>query len=479
MLHLNVPETTRLYEPNGSWHDAFKIHINGAFHCTLRYSNLLKLHESLCKTYNDHELKFDFPPKKIKYLMSEKELEERRDMLEGYLRFLSQNHHIANSQLVSTFFREAQKETFLSENQDEINTQLTIYSPDGTKACVHCTPGDSSSLILERLHEKLDVPNYIIRHFGLFIVTKSSTNPYKVLRWLQEFECPSISLHYASKSSGKKPLKIILRRNYWDIELDKQLCLDRSASKLLYSQALAESDMWKNSENLEGKENHWSPLAEGFWLKLKLLQEEHKVLEIIKLCQLQSRYGLLYFEECTSDYPMKSTKIKLAVGNRQLFILYQINDAGPFVESSFRVNRIRCWKLLNNKDKNGAVAKLSFEYLMARDHLQWITVYSDQSVLLSLCLQSMVDEIVKSLQTQNIHSVASSSSLVKKWPEKTSSNGSSDSAYLASPNVSLESFSSLNTTPSPLTTIKTYRSKSISSSSFDNDAFNTITDEDL
>jgi len=48
----------------------------------------LKLHDSLCKNFaNDPAFaRLDFPPKKIKYLMSEKELDERRDLLEAYLR---------------------------------------------------------------------------------------------------------------------------------------------------------------------------------------------------------------------------------------------------------------------------------------------------------------------------------------------------------------------------------------------------------
>jgi hypothetical protein len=39
--------------------------------------------------------------------------------------------------------------------------------------------------------------------------------------------------------------------------------------------------------------------------------------------------------------------------------------------------------------------ELSFEYLVAADKLVWITVVSSQAILMSLCLQSMVEELVR------------------------------------------------------------------------------------
>lgn len=38
--------------------------------------------------------------------------------------------------------------------------------------------------------------------------------------------------------------------------------------------------------------------------------------------------------------------------------------------------------------------ELAFEYLMAREKLQWITITSDQAILISVCLQSIVDELM-------------------------------------------------------------------------------------
>ena len=73
-------------------------------------------------------------------------------------------------------------------------------------------------------------------------------------------------------------------------------------------------------------------------------------------------------------------------------------------EIPFRVIRIRCWRITtssmasaeqkNNDEIGGASNELSFEYLVAKGTLKWVKVYSDQAVLLSMCLQSMVDELL-------------------------------------------------------------------------------------
>lgn len=39
--------------------------------------------------------------------------------------------------------------------------------------------------------------------------------------------------------------------------------------------------------------------------------------------------------------------------------------------------------------------ELSFEYLMPSGELQWVTIISTQAILLSLCLQSMVEELLR------------------------------------------------------------------------------------
>lgn len=69
-------------------------------------------------------------------------------------------------------------------------------------------------------------------------------------------------------------------------------------------------------------------------------------------------------------------------------------------EIAFKVTRMRCWRIIqgNDNDKseenNDYQLELSFEYLMSKDQLQWITISSDQAILMSVCLQSMIDELL-------------------------------------------------------------------------------------
>lgn len=48
----------------------------------------------------------------------------------------------------------------------------------------------------------------------------------------------------------------------------------------------------------------------------------------------------------------------------------------------------------NSQINSNSGLELSFEYLMSKDKLQWITIASEQAILMSVCLQSLVDELL-------------------------------------------------------------------------------------
>lgn len=60
----------------------YNIYIDGFFHCTTRYKQLLSLHEQL-QAQNSHVKLPQFPPKKL--FLTNSQLEERRVLLEKYL----------------------------------------------------------------------------------------------------------------------------------------------------------------------------------------------------------------------------------------------------------------------------------------------------------------------------------------------------------------------------------------------------------
>lgn len=61
----------------------YNIHVNGVFHCTVRYRQLHNFHEQLKKEFGVNNLPV-FPPKKLLPLSSN-QLEERRISLEKYI----------------------------------------------------------------------------------------------------------------------------------------------------------------------------------------------------------------------------------------------------------------------------------------------------------------------------------------------------------------------------------------------------------
>lgn len=57
------------------------------------------------------------------------------------------------------------------------------------------------------------------------------------------------------------------------------------------------------------------------------------------------------------------------------------------------------------KDTGEDRLELSFEYLMAKDKLQWISICSPQAILISVCLQAIVDELLLQKVGGNIKEV--------------------------------------------------------------------------
>ena len=117
-------------------------------------------------------------------------------------------------------------------------------------------------------------------------------------------------------------------------------------------------------------------------------------------------YGYMLFRPGIADYPEPHTRATLALGKSSINMrLY--TPSGEIKEVNFKVTRIRCWRIMTSGspilNSPGSLGKpdkemkleLSFEYLVAADKLQWITVVSDQAILMSLCLQSMVEELVR------------------------------------------------------------------------------------
>ncbi|OCT81595.1 hypothetical protein XELAEV_18028418mg [Xenopus laevis] len=122
----------------------------------------------------------------------------------------------------------------------------------------------------------------------------------------------------------------------------------------------------------------------------------------IQLAQTLKYYGYIKFEPCITDFPEKGCHVIVSAGNNELNFQVKLPNE-QMKEGSFKVTRMRCWRVTSSMPfSNGSGSpnetevrlELAFEYLMSKDRLQWITISSPQAIMMSICLQSMVDELM-------------------------------------------------------------------------------------
>ena len=114
-------------------------------------------------------------------------------------------------------------------------------------------------------------------------------------------------------------------------------------------------------------------------------------------------------------------RVSVLIGGRELVLRTPDPQNGiNLKEGRFKVTRMRCWRIMspeastvnllqnrsNGEDDNHfgrfptcssaePALELSFEYLMPNNRdMQWISITSPQAILMSLCLQSMVEELL-------------------------------------------------------------------------------------
>ncbi|XP_052225977.1 sorting nexin-17-like isoform X2 [Dreissena polymorpha] len=382
-MHFSIPDTSEITDGSGSTFTSFNIHINGVFHCTARFSLLFSFHEQLKKEFGVNNLP-PFPPKKL-FQVAGPKLEERRQMLERYIQIVSQEVAIANSDVFNQFLLTAQQET---QKEQSENVSLDVYLMNGHKISIGVVSTDQTEDVLESVASQIDLPEDFVYYFGLYLVCKeASDGEMTIVRKLQDFESPYISLKSATKQGVHR---IVLRKSYWDSSFDDELLANKVTMNLLYVQAV--NDI----------ERRWVITTKEQQEHLKSLQQKGSKREFLRLARTLKHYGYMQFHPCVADYPHDQSHVLIAAGNKELS--FRVKLAPDSVkEGSFKITRIRCWRITTTvpegvRQTDSTQLELSFEYLMARDSLQWITIQSDQAILMSMCLQGMVEELIMKKQ---------------------------------------------------------------------------------
>ncbi|TGZ57505.1 Uncharacterized protein DBV15_02289 [Temnothorax longispinosus] len=377
-MHFSIPDTQEFTDGAGNAYVGYNIHINGLFHCTARYKQLHNLHVQLSKDL-DIPLPI-FPPKKL-FPLTAVQQEERRLALEKYIQSIGQNVAINNSEILNGFLLNAQQETAdgLSEHET-----LDMFLMNGSKISLNISPGEHSGEILKKVYKHINLAEKYFFHFALFIVIQDElSGSIKILRKLQEFESPFITHKYMSSTGSR----IVLRKNYWDMTYDVELLNDPVTLNLLYIQTAAEI------------RSRWISVTKEVHHQLENLEKSGNRKEYLNIARYLKYYGYIQFASCYCDYPERGSRVLLAIGGNELNLRVLSPEEHEVV---FKVSRMRCWRITTiqngtdrHEDNNECSLELSFEYLIARNELQWITIASEQAILMSVCLQAMIDELLQ------------------------------------------------------------------------------------
>ncbi|XP_019751747.1 sorting nexin-17 [Hippocampus comes] len=384
-MHFSIPETEVRSGENGSTYVAYNIHVNGVLHCRGRYSQLLGLHEQIKKEYGSNVVP-SFPPKKI-FTLTLAEVEQRREQLEKYMQAVRQDPQLGASELFNSFLRKAQQETQQIPTEE---VALDICLANGQKVTINILSSDQTEDVLDVVATKLDLPEDLVAYFSLFLVREGEEGGLTFVRKLQEFELPYVSI----SSLRSSEFHILLRKSYWDMVYDADVMDNRVGLNLLYAQTV--SDI----------ERGWMLVSKDQHRQLKSLQEKGSKKEFIHLGQTLKYYGYIKFDPCATDFPEKGCQVIVGAGNNELNFHVKLPNE-QMKEGSFKVTRMRCWRVTSSQvpiangtnnpcgsAKCDVKLELAFEYLMSKDRLRWVTITSQQAIMMSICLQSMVDELM-------------------------------------------------------------------------------------
>lgn len=373
-MHFSIPETEEMFadpaQKTGQF-TAFHLHVNGTYHCTFRYSQLHTFHEELKREFKVL-VPDTFPQKKLLSLSGE-QLEERRYGMETYFQKISQEPAIANSEMFINFLLNAQKE--VQVYCEEVN--LTVYLINGKAVGLDCLSTDQTDEVLEAVCEQIGLTSELTYYFGLYLVQEAPRGGV-IIRCLQDFESPYISL----QRFGEKKGQLQLRKHYWNREIDEKMYGDKTALNLLYTQAVHEI------------KHDFLTVPNESRAALSAAKSSGNKLEFLKVCRGMMGYSSMVWEGQLCNYPVKDSKNDIIISFGELRM--KLPD-GKIVK--FFVQRMRCWKIC------GSLATgldLGFHYLEAANQLVWINIKTPHAILISMCLQSVVDELIRGKQKKEI-----------------------------------------------------------------------------
>ncbi|XP_037969113.2 sorting nexin-17 [Plutella xylostella] len=431
-MHFSIPDIKQFHDDNGLSYTGYNIYIDGFFHCTARYKQLLSLHEQLQASSGYVRLP-PFPPKKL--FLTGSQIEERRVLLEKYIQQVGQNPTLARSDQLIAFLFSAQQETH-GVRMHEVDIEISLMN--GYRIPLSVSSTDSSGALLDIACNYINLPKELTKYFSLFLFNWScAKDGQPSIKKLEEYESPYISQKYVRPED-----KIVLRKSYWDPCYDVDLMIDRVSLDLLYLQVIEEIDLGWIIAEPDTRE-----ILAGY-------EANKQKREYIELARTLRHYGRIPGGSALTD-PIHvglaagaPCRVLVSLGAKELTLAA---PAGR--EQRFKVTRMKGWRIttLHSVDKpptNGSAAlledagrhyELSFEYLVGRERLQWITLRTEHATFISVCLQSIVEELMR--QKGGLGPAAAAGGVHRGSLTYVRRDGSS---HLVTPSSSSDTLSSVN-----------------------------------
>ncbi|XP_018013479.1 sorting nexin-17 [Hyalella azteca] len=340
-MHFSIPDTKESLDDNGSTYLAYNIQVNGWHHCSLRYRQLLNLHHLLQRELPTISLPA-FPPKKILPL-SLLQTEDRRHALEKYILALSQEPRVLLNHHFNGFLACAQHESFTGGGSIQ-EVPIQVFLMNGQRIVVTATDAFQTQHLLQLVCQQIGLPCELMNYFALYLVKKQDSE-LTLVKKLQNFECP-----YISQKSMRGSHRIVLRRNYWvcagDSAVEDHVLSHPVGLGLVYGQVVAEVQCgWV----LATPEQHRA---------LAQLQARGQKKEYLEAARTLRYYGCTLFSPCVCDFPAPNTPVTVAIGNNELNFRISGED-GVVKEGSFKVTRMRCWRISTHQKSPNSVSPCS------------------------------------------------------------------------------------------------------------------------
>ena len=276
------------------------------------------MHQQLRKELQSPHLSMPtFPPKKM-LILSQIQVEERRFGLERYLQLTSQNPRFSQTLAFNGFILASQQETHADpERTNEVD--LDVYLMNDQKITIRGWSVLQTPDVIDRVCAQLGIIESHRPFFGLFLVQRAESNMgmghdtfngsknghlisgmvanhMTLIKKLQDYESPYISLKSHPVSASGQKLKLVLRKACWDNRIDTELFKNKGSLNVLYFQTLSDVERgWISAESETRKH-------------LGNMQARGAKIDYMETARSLKDYGYIQFSSCFCDYPSTNTR---------------------------------------------------------------------------------------------------------------------------------------------------------------------------